>query len=173
MRVYVQWAKQNPEDWFAWDITRDQDVRRAAKKAVPNANSVLDDNPGWVCGANCQGLDFTGWDHIAVEVVGDGLRITGWQDDPEDFGDQRYAVEWTLMPPAFDARFNQVNTVQSCRIFATPDAMQFFPVEGVLPWQDFVLPPSSQTFHGIWLPDEKFQEHVARRTMRGWREWIG
>lgn len=172
MIIYVQWAKLTAEDWFAWDVTRDQDVRRAAKKAAPNDQSALDDNPGWVCGANCQGIDFTGWDHIAVQVVdGGGLRITGWQDDPDDWPPgTRHAVEWTLMPLAPDPAIGgRLNTVQSRRVWAEQDVAHLFPDS--LPWEQFVLPPANQTFHGIWMSDEKFVEHVQARTVRSWHEW--
>lgn len=174
MKIYVQWAKAAAEDWFAWDVTNNQQVRNAAKKAVPNGSSALDNNPGWINAANCQGIEFSGYDHVAVEVVpGGGLRITGWEDDTEDFGDTRWATEWLLMPPAPDpALGGVVNTVQQRTIWATPDAAAWFPGVTVLPWEQFVLPPANQTFHGIWLPQETFDAHRAVRSQHGWREWV-
>lgn len=174
MIIYVQWAKANPEDWIALDITRNQQIRTAAKKAIPDSNSVLDNNPGWLLGANCQGLDFTGYDHVSIEVIGEGLRITGWQDDPEDFPPgTRYAIRWDLYPPAPDPKLNGIlNTVQFLTVWAESEAAPFFTGINVLPWSLFVLPPSNQTFHGIWVTDQEFQTHLSLRSFHGWREWI-
>lgn len=169
MRVYVQWAKDVPEDWESADITRNQEIRRLPKKPPPTGSETLDGDPGWVVGANCQGILFSGYDHLAVEVVGDGLRFTGWQDDPVDWGDSRFAVEWTLMPPAFDPLVGEINTVQTRRVWATPD-VQF--LTGALPWEEFVLPPANQTFHGIWVPPGLWDAHRQARSPHRWREWI-
>lgn len=172
MIIYLQWAKAVPEDWFAVDITRDQQIRTAAKKAEPTGNETLDNNPGWLFGANCQGIDFSGFDHTAIEVLqGDGLRITVWNDDPEDFPPgTRYAIRWDLFPPAGDPNIGgQINTVQ----FRTAWAEFGAGVVNALPWEQFVLPPSNQTFHGIWVTDPViFEQHFEVRTPRGWREWI-
>lgn len=176
MLIYVQWAKATAEDWFAWDVTRVQQIRNAAKKAVPTASSALDNNPGWINAANCQGIEFAGYDHVAVEILsGGGLRITGWQDDTEDFGDTRWATRWDLYPPAPDPALGGVtNTVQQRTVWVTPDAVSWFGGYGpnVLPWDQFVLPPADQTFHGIWLTQEQFDQHRAVRSPHGWREWI-
>lgn len=173
MKVYIQWAKTTPEDWTAVDLSRLSQIRNLPKKGLPGPTSVLDNNPGWLCGLNCQGIDFSGYDHTAIELVGDGLRITGWQDDTADFGDTRWATEWTLMPPAPDPALGGVmNTVQSRRVWATPDAAVWFPNQTVLPWSEFVVPPTNLTVHGIWMPDELFAAHKAIRTPHGWRDWL-
>lgn len=172
MRIYLQWAKADPEDWFAVDVSRIAQVRNLPRKGVPTATSVLDNTAGWLCGLNCQGIDFSGWDHTAIEVVGEGLRITGWQDDSDDWPvGTRHAVEWTLMPPAPDPAIGgRLNTVQSRRVWAEQDVAHYFP--SVLPWPEFVPPASNLTVHGIWLTDQKFAEHVQLRTEHGWREWL-
>lgn len=173
MRIYLQWAKATPEDWVSVDVTRVAQVRNLPKKPVPTTGAVVDDAAGWLCGVNCQGIDFSGYDHTAIEVVGDGLRITGWQDDTADFGDTRWATEWTLMPPAPDpALGGRVNTVQSRRVWATPDSAAWFPGVPVLPWAQFAPPATNLTIHGVWLTDELFAAHLARRTPHGWREWV-
>jgi hypothetical protein len=173
LKLYLQWAKATPEDWFPVDISRVAQVRNLPKKGIPTASSVLDNTPGWLCGLNVQGIDFSGYDHTAVEVVGDGLRITGWQDDTEDFGDTRWATEWTLMPPAPDpALGGRMNTVQSRRIWATPDAAVWFPGVDVLPWSEFTPPATNLTLHGVWMSNDLYAAHQAVRTHRGWREWL-
>ena len=114
MIIYLQWAMAVPKDWTAVNVTRDQQIRTAAKKAEPIGNEILDNNPGWLFGANCQGIDFSGFDHTAIEVLqGDGLRITVWNDDPEDYPPgTRFAIRWDLFPPAADPKIgNRINTL--------------------------------------------------------------
>ena len=173
MRVYIQWAKVTPQDWLPYEISQSAHVMALARRGVPTGGEQLDDREGWLCGLNCQGIDFSGYDHLAIEVVEDGLRITGWQDDTEDFGDTRWATEWTLRSCKPDPRIGgRVNTDQSRRVFATPDAAEWFPGVPVLPWEQFVPPPANLTFHGIWLPDALYQAHQAARSLHGWREWV-
>lgn len=174
MIIYLQWAMAVPQDWTAVNVTRDQQIRNASKKAVPTGGEVLDNNPGWLLGANCQGIQFGGYDHIAIQTLpGNGLRITGWQDDTVDFGDTRWATRWDLMPPAPDSNLGGVvNTVQTRTIWATPDAAVWFPDVVVLPWADFIVPPANMTFHGIWVTEQQYADHLSIRTPHGWREWI-
>lgn len=176
MIIYLQWAMAVPENWTAVDVTRPQQIRQASKKAEPVGGEVLDNEPGWLFSANCQGIEFSGYDHTAVEILaGGGLRITGWQDDTEDFGDTRWATRWDLMPPAPDPNIGGlVNTIQTRTIWATPDAAaEFFPGTPVLPWEQFVLPPANHTFHGIWVTDPVlYDAHINIRTPHGWREWV-
>jgi hypothetical protein len=175
MIIYLQWAMAVPQDWTAVDVTRDQQIRNATKKAEPTGNEVLDNNPGWLFNANCQGLSFGGHDHTAIEVLqGDGLRITIWNDDPEDFPPgTRYAIRWDLFPPAADPRIgNRINTVQFRTVWAEPGSDFGNKPYPVLSWDQFVLPPANQTFHGIWVSEEKMLEHMAVLTLHGWKEWI-
>lgn len=171
MIIYLQWAMAVPQDWTAVDITRDQQIRNAAKKAVPTGGEVLDNNPGWINAANCQGISFSGYDHIAVQVSGNGLIITGWEDDPVDFPPgTRYAIQWNLQPPAFDPKVNEINTIQTLKVWAEANAGIAY--DNPLPWSQFVLPPANQTFHGIWVSDQEFQDHAVVRSVHGWKEWI-
>lgn len=172
MIIYLQWAMAVPQDWAAVDVTRDQQIRNAAKKAEPVGGEVLDNTPGWLIGANCQGITFNGYDHVAVQTLaGNGLKFTCWQDDPVDFPPgTRYAVRWDLMPPTFDVSINGINTVQQRTLWAEANAGPG--LEGALPWSQFVLPPANMTFHGIWVTDQQFQDHLNIRSFHGWREWI-
>lgn len=171
MRVYLQWAQENPRDWVALDVTQSRHVRNLPRKPVPSGTEPITDEPGWVNAINCQGIDFSGYDHVAIEPVGTSLRITGWQDDAEDFGDVRWATSWLLSRPAPDpALGGQMNTVQQRTTWATPEARAWFP--DARPWTEFSPPPSNMTLHGVWLPDTLFAAHKARRTPHGWRDWI-
>jgi len=175
MRVYVQWAKATPEDWIAVDVRNTAVVRNLPKRPVPMGTETLDNGAGWLCGLNVQGIDFSGYDHTAVEfLAGDVLRITGWQDDPDDWlPGTRYATEWTLSPPAPDpALGGRVNTVQTRRVWAEAESTTWFGGSPVLPWAEFAPPPTNLTIHGIWMPEDLFRAHAARRTPHGWREWV-
>lgn len=168
MRIYLQWATATAEDWFPIEVTSETDVLALPKKGVPQGEGI-DDEPGWLCALNCQGITFSGYDHTAIEVVGDSLRITGWMDDPEDWGDARWANSWLLSPPAPDPQLGGViNTVQALTNYATPD-VNFLPAR---PWDEFVHPPAALTLHGRWLPDELFLAHANARSERVWREWV-
>ena len=175
MIIYLQWAMAVPQDWTAVDVTRDQQIRNASKKAEPTGNEVLDNTPGWLFSANCQGIDFGGFDHTAIQTLpGNGLRITIWNDDPVDFPPgTRYAIRWDLMPPAPDPSIgNRINTVQTRTVWAEPNSDFGNKPYPVLPWTDFVLPPANMTFHGIWTTDQQMIDHVNVRSPHGWREWI-
>lgn len=172
MRIYLQWAKDTAEDWQPIEVTTSA-VRKLPRKSVPSATSSVDGVPGWLCALNCQGIVFSGWDHTAIEVIGDSLAITGWQDDTEDFGDTRWATRWLLSPPAPDPRLGgRMNTVQQRTDYATADLLgEPWLLPDVRPWEEFSPPPDTLTLHGVWLPDNLFQQHVAARTTHGWREW--
>lgn len=173
MRVLFQWALAAPADWQAVDVRTSRNVRDLPRKPAPTGGEVVNAELGWLSAVSCQGIVFDGYDHVAVEAVGSGVRITGWQDDTADFGDTRWATSWLLLTPAPDpALGGRVNTVQARTVYATPDAAAWFPGVPVLPWAQFVAPPASQTFHGIWVSDELHDAHLAARTPRGWREWV-
>jgi hypothetical protein len=108
-------------------------------------------------------------------VSTDRLRITGWQDDPVDFGDTRWATRWDLSTPAPDARLGgAINTVQTRTVWATPDAAEWFGGYGpsVLQWSAFVPPAANLTRDGVWLPEATWEKHLQVRTVHDWREWI-
>lgn len=175
MRVYLQWATSQPQEWQPYDITSAGDVRRLARKPVPENNPVIDSNPGWINAVNCQGVIFGGYDHIAIEYLrGNTLVITGWEDDPDDFGDGFWATQFRFEEPRPDPRAGgQMNTVQTVTRWATAAAAKNFPPGTVLrPWEEFSPPPADLTFHGVWLPEDLFAEHQQRLTPHGWREWL-
>lgn len=176
MRIYVQWATAQPGDWQAVEVRNAAAVRSLPRRAVPTVASRVDHQPGWVNAINCQGIIFEGYDHIAVEYLAstDTMVITGWQDDPDDFGeDERWATQWKLSPPAYDPVINDLNSVQQRTIWATEAVQQgyFAGVEDIRPWEEFVPPPSALTFHGIWLDDAVWHQHRTQRQFHGWDEW--
>lgn len=172
MIIYLQWAKAQPEDWMPLNIRRIRHVRDLPRKEHPGPSSTVDNNPGWVNAINCQGITFAGYDHYSIEIITDGVRISGWFDDPEDWGDIRYAVSWELYPPAPDAKLGgKINTVQKGTFYGNEAAV----AAGMTvhePWENFVMPPASLTLDGIWLSDELYTKHRKSQTQHGWREWV-
>lgn len=180
MKVLVQWTKLNPEGWVELDLRDTPSLRkvweRLPKKPVPTGTETLDNSEGWIFDINVQGIHFGGSDHYAVDFLNDpalgfGLKITTWNDDPEDWPvGTRIATEWTLFDPAPDPAFGgAVNTRQFRRFWA--DDLVRFP--NALPYATFIAPADAITRHGIWVSDQKLQEHMTvRGPARGWREWI-
>lgn len=177
MKILVQWTKLNPEGWVELDLRDTPQLRRAwerlAKKAEPTGGETLDNTEGWIFDINVQGIHFGGSDHYAVELLTTpefGLRITTWNDDPVDWPvGTRIATRWTLLEPAFDPAVGQVNTRQT-REFWADDLVRW---PQAMPYSLFVPPPAAITRHGIWVTQQKLEEHIAvRGTSRGWREWI-
>lgn len=174
MKVDIQWTLNNPAGWVEIDVRSSGPLRKAWEnlpaKPVPVGGEVIDNVPGWIFDINCQGIHFGGSDHYAIEPVSGGLRITTWNDDPEDYPvGTRTATRWTLLDPAFDSVVNQVNTRQS-REFWADDLVRW---PDALPYAEFVPPAAAITRHGIWVTDEKAQEHlVVRGPSRSWRDWI-
>jgi hypothetical protein len=165
MHVLLQWAQPGattPAGWQRVELARAVDVRNLPKQPL--------------VGLVCQGIDFSGYDHLAIEAVStDRLRITGWQDDPVDFGDTRWATRWDLSTPAPDARLGgAINTVQTRTVWATPDAAEWFGGYGpsVLQWSAFVPPAANLTRDGVWLPEATWEKHLQARTVHDWREWM-
>ena len=64
-----------------------------------------------------------------------------------------------------------MNTVQFRTVWAEPSS-DFGNHPGVFSWDQFVVPSTNQTFHGIWVTYEKMMEHVNIRSVHGWKEWI-
>lgn len=180
MRVLVQWTKANPSGWQELDIgpagaARNR-WRNLPKKPEPVGNEAIDNSDGWIYDINCQGITFSGSDHYAIEpgsdpVLGEFVKITTWNDDPEDWPPgTRYAIEWVLYDPAPDPALGGIMNTRQVRRFWAEDQAKF---PEALPYDSFVVPPANITRHGIWITDSKASEHVGvRGSVRGWREWI-
>lgn len=173
MLVFVQWSLAVPR---GWDEVDSSEWRSLPSKPVPAGGDVVDQKRGWVFGVNVQGVEFFGFDHIALADIDDGgVRVWGWNDDLDDVETRyRWGVVWDFLPPAFDEQVGQVNTRQSMIHYAE-DAADFSEQIGglaVAAWSDYPAPPADVVRHGVWLADELFAEHKAAQTVRGWREWV-
>lgn len=173
MIVYLQWAKAVPETWEQYDVRNNAEVRRFARKAEPNAQSALDQNPGWLVAANIQGVTVSGWDHVGLEVgTGDLVTLSCWNDDPDDWSvGHRWGAVWTFLPLAPDftlpGELNGVlNTRQTCTVYSEDD--EHGPHQ---PWADFPYPDSRNVFHGIWADQATWDAHVALQAPHEWMEW--
>jgi hypothetical protein len=176
MRLYVQDAKADPEDWYPVESA---DWQHLDRKPIPRGGERLDNRPGWLAGLSCQGVDFSGYDHVTVRDLPEvkGCEISGWLTDPEDQAlGAMVAHVWTFLPPAPDPAFRgRLNTRQQVSIFVQPRARsrQALTAAGLAPRALATFQPSAGARHGIWIPDELWDEHLAARRHHGWREWWG
>jgi hypothetical protein len=183
--VLVQWATDPPANWQSVNVDATGSASRAWRnlpsKPVPTGGETINAQTGWVYDLNVQGVTFAGYDHYAVEPVDQGVRVTVWNDDPEDWpAGTRNAAVWTMLTPAMDARYGQFNTRQGLTRYLEQGApaQYFLPAEASLgpvvvrPWSEFSPPAANITRHGIWLSDELAANHVAAQALRGWRDWV-
>ena len=111
---------------------------------------------------NVQGVIFSA-DHYHVQSLPDGgIRVTTWNDDPDDFPDGDFtALIADFLPPALDlALGGRTNTRQTFTTFRGAD------------YANFVEPDEADVRHGVWVEDTKLLEHDKIRSPHDWREWI-
>lgn len=178
MRLYVQWALADPQDWTALDLSEDPEAfAKLPRKPEPQGGEKLDNQPGWLYDLNVQGVTF-GYDHYHVEPFdhedGVALRVTVWNDDSKDAPQSEFWADvWTFLPLAPDPRFGgKLNTRQSRVVYSAQDVRHFFEnVENIelRKWSEFV--PPENPIHGIWLPDELSLAHRSKQALHGWEEW--
>lgn len=189
MKVLVQWSYRNPQDW---EEVEARDWASTPFRAQPSSNGRhggRDNLPGWINDLNVQGVHFNGQDHIAVEsiIIGneEGVRVTAWNDDPEDWPvGERSAHIWTFLPLAPDPNLGgAINTRQFQLIYA--EGERFEKLENNIPqntslrpWSEFVPPDNAIVRHGVWLEDDKWEDHRRAsnsfqnsRDEIGWRHW--
>lgn len=166
MRVLIQWTRDRAADWSTVDSA---DWGRSAVKAEPVGGETLDDIEGWIFGLCIQGVVFTGFDHYHVEDVdAETARVSAWNDDPDDWADQKHARVWTFRNLAADAAMGgAINTRQTQVRYAESGAN----MPGALPWADFTA-PTRDVRHGIWTTDTTADEHDDARSQANWRSWI-
>lgn len=175
MKLLVQWTLAQPAGWVELEVRDTPQLRRVwerlPQRPEPVGSEVLDNSPGWIFDLNCQGIHFGGSDHYAVEPVSGGLRVTTWNDDPEEYPvGSRTATVWTLLDPAPDPAFGGVMNTRQTREFYADDLVRW---PTALPYAAFVPPPPVATRHGIWVSDVLRDQHLTvRGPTRGWREWI-
>lgn len=190
MKVMIQWAKKTPDGWEQLDA---KDWKHLPKKDKPKKGELggQDDSKGWVRNVNVQGITCEGYDHVAIEPItignDEGVKMTVWNDDPddahvdgfEDWVNEPQAIVWTIMPLASDPKLGMaINTRQSCKRYAQGERynrLLAHPPQNttVRPWTDFVPPSEEITRHGVWLENEKHQEHLDKAPQHewGWMHW--
>lgn len=180
MKVLYQWALKDPQDWQQIDA---KDFATLPKKPIPIQLGGQNNQLGWLADLMVQGVRFNGYDHIAVEKViiqnEEAVKVTCWNDDPQDYPiGQRQARVWTFLPLVPDAKLGgAINTRQSQIIYAEGERYVKLisnPPENttIKLWFEFVPPPDSITRHGVWLTDQKWQEHLDTRIEWSWRHWV-
>lgn len=175
MRILVQWARSQGTDWEEYDSA---DWASLPSRPVPSGGETLDGERGWVCAVNVQGVIFKA-DHIALEDLPGGvLRVLQWDDDPDDWDPGNFTVREVLFRPIVqDPAFGYAyNTQQTQQVFAASSAQSQLATRKrsnftLRDWEDFVPPNPALIRHGIWMPDELFNEHISSQSVRGWRHW--
>jgi len=154
MKILIQWTKQNPDDWEEYD------------------SSEWDSLQGKPYQVNMQGVCFTA-DHYAVEDFPNGVcKVTYWNDDDEDYPEgEKYACEWFFHPikngktKQLVIRYDQSEIRK--RVAKNIQNVTY------KDFSEFVKPSEQKTKHGVWVSSELNNEHDRKRSVRGWREWIG
>ena len=120
MKLLVQWATKHPLGWVELDSA---DWSALAKKPVPVGGEEIDDEPGWLSNVCVQGQCTGSADHVAVEHLGDSVRVTSWLDDPEDYEPgEFFARVITFHPLKPDpALGGAINTDIESVMYAGPD----------------------------------------------------
>lgn len=119
MKLLVQWATAHARDWTEIDSA---DWAGLPKKSVPVGGELIDDVPGWLFDVCVQGMCSGTGDHVAVEHLGDSVRLTVWKDDVEDYTpDELFARVLTFHPLKPDAKLGgAINTDIESVIYAGP-----------------------------------------------------
>ena len=189
MKTLVQSSLKTAADYLEIDSS---EWGTLPKKRVPRGGETIDDVPGWINLVNVMGMKWGGYDHYYVKdfpesELGEGaIKVTVWNDDPEDWLGMEHAAVWTinrLMPDPKEG--GAYNTRMSCVRYCTEAWYQKatrvqFPDKTwgnirlmntiFLPWEQFV-PPTANVLHGIWLPNELLMDHENAMKRHGWREW--
>jgi hypothetical protein len=189
MKLLVQWATSEAADWHELDSA---DWPATPAKPLPIGDDPIDAGPGWVTALNVQGVIFTSFDHYAVEEIADGgIRVTVWNDDPDDqvlervrrvqpdqgpFPAGYYGHVWTFLPLAPDPAYGgALNTRQTFTYYAESDQPVWEHARSVglipRPWPELRRPPAHIVRHGVWLTSALMARHVERQTLHGWQEW--
>lgn len=187
MKVYVQWTLTTPTDWAEINVSPEHNGwAQLPVKPEPDGTEVLDNEPGWVFDVCIQGVQFYGYDHVAIEPIAkplSGVRVYGWSDDVTDPDpqqqDYRWGSVWEFFDPAPDSRAKgRINTRQRKTIYTEHvedyhrgQETSIGPV-AVRPWSAWPDPDPSLVRHGVWVRDETlWRAHFDVRSLHGWEEW--
>ncbi len=177
MKMYVQWATAVATEWVEIDSA---DWATLPAKDEPQGGELRDSAPGWVNMINVQGVRISG-DHLAVEDVGEAVRVSQWNDDPQDRPSSEFVGKvWTFQPVQPDAAIGgRMNTRIGFDVFCGAglrggwEANLSRQLQSVNRWSQFAPPDAALTRHGIWMPDRDFELHrwMSDRTQIGWHDW--
>lgn len=186
VKVLVQWSLASPQDWVEIDAHAWAGL---AKKPLPKGGETVDGQPGWIFDVCVQGWCLRGCDHIALEPLGDGVRVYRWFDDLEDVEtDYRHGqiielrsgwVDRTLTFPDGSSIRHQGPDQRLVEYAENMDAHRPF-VAGECgglavefrPWSEWTPPPDRLVRHGVWLSEELLHAHMAKQRPVSWREWM-
>lgn len=129
MLVYIQYARGNPQDWEAVNLTTDKDIRDLPKRPEPQAGdpgtvevdvgggfgvqTALDtshasaDDFGWVYDVSIQGQSLSGASGLHFTMDGGALVVTRWATSSVHIADgDQYAQRWRYQLPVVDGRLD-------------------------------------------------------------------
>ncbi len=149
--------------------------------------ATIDETEGWIYEICLHGIRMSG-DHLAVESFVDHIRITVWNDDPND--------PETLFPNAMVRRFyndvieieHRIDSQRTMRlkglgheldIYVPADQMARIErplctggLANIFDYARLITPPSSITRHGIWITNDLLDQHKIYKPS-SWESWIG
>lgn len=175
MKLLIQWSLSHPQSWTEIDSS---EWTALPKKPVPSGGEVIDDEPGWIRDVCIQGITFSPSDHVAIETIGDNVKVTSWCDDPNDYEPAKFYARVTVIHPVRpDPKLGgALNTHIETVLYAGKDELERLKNLNISDaelksWDKFVKPPENITRHGIWLDDKLFEKHAALAQPVSWREW--
>jgi len=171
MKVLVQWASLDPEDWKEIDS---RDWATLPKAPVPSGQTLLniDKNILYVNAINIQGVIFTGYDHYAINHLSDScINLIAWDDDPEDHQNDFKAVEWTFHAVTNNTKQSWMGFYESTTRREKIESLGILNLLYTGHWSEFVKPSESVTMHGIWLSEMLYIMHKEKQSSVGWRAW--
>lgn len=153
MKIEIQWAKKDPEDWV--EITNWEKI---PKGVLPTTQGGKDNKLGYVCGVRVNGVGVSGSDHYAFQ---DGIFYI-WNDDEEDYAPEKFCAR-EIHPDGKQVLYLRGEHYLKAKDFPFSNKVV------IREWEEFVQPLARNTLHGVWLEKNKYEEHKAIRT--GWRDW--
>lgn len=188
-KFFIQWAQSNPGDWQLSDVDKWPNIQTKSDPvgdttdSVNRGDSQLNAQKGWILAINIQGVEFAWYDHYHVLDLTDGsgaTRVIAWIDDLSTATGYtlRRADVGTFAPLAFDPKVGGTNTVQTFIWYREGSEYDALLASGVpenvtlSQYSNFVA-PTTDIKHGIYTSDATFDLHVAARTQKGWRDWVG
>ncbi len=172
VKVYVQFARNPVQDWVKTDCAAWKDLPHRPTPSVGRGQRGDDlDSDGWIAAINIVGTIVRGWDNYALEPDGEGCRVTGWNDDPEDFP-MPWAEVGVFLPPARDPKIGGGYNTRNFYVRYGDNPIHERPGAEFHPWSEFSPPKNKSVIrHGVWITDELWKKHQQRWPEHGWREW--